>query len=357
MAMLDWNLEGKKTAIPGLTPQEQEDIDAQIKTANQDAFVPPSVELQFSPATPTKGLTRREQTVAESRSPSETLRLREEQRRDDWHKSNMKARQSRLRSMLATEGGRYSPITIRRAQEELDRLQGGGIPGLRAHELAVADKGIEQERVKAWGMANQGGVAAGIKAGVERDANRSQHGYFDENGNYVPGSTVRAAEATGLWKSELNENNWQHRKQNTQLQEEGRDRRHQQQLDAGREKTEAWRQEKEEDRKANKNKAEQRTQRIRERQEQQEALREQRDFEAFDRAVGSINNNPLSQEQKREYRALKTHEERLSWWKKHYGRGGGDQQTQDGKPKDGDRKQFKQGWGTWKDGKWVLDAQ
>ena len=86
-------------------------------------------------------------------------------------------------------------------------------------------------------------------------------------------------------------------------------------------------------------------------------MREQRDFEAFDRAVGSINNNPLSQEQKREYRALKTHEERLSWWKKHYGRGGGDQQAQDGKPKDGDRKQFKQGWGTWKDGKWVLDAQ
>lgn len=357
MAMLDWNLGGKKTAIPGLTPQEQEDIDAQIKTANQDAFVPPSVELQFSPATPTKGLTRREQTVAESRSPSETLRLREEQRRDDWHKSNMKARQSRLESMLATEGGRYSPITIRRAQEELDRLQGGGIPGLRAHELAVADKGIEQERVKAWGMANQGGVAAGIKAGVERDANRAQHGYFDENGNYVPGSTVRAAEATGLWKSELNEDTWRNRKAIKEMDEEGKNNRKQKDLDFKEKELNNNNEQKGYDRDAKKGAAEERTRRIKERQAQTNAMREQRDFEAFDRAVGSINNNPLSQEQKREYRALKTHEERLSWWKKHYGRGGGDQQAQDGKPRDGDRKQFKQGWGTWKDGKWVLDAQ
>lgn len=268
------------------------------------------------------------------------------------------ARQRRLDSQRMTaiaDPGRYAP-SVR--QEALEWQRNGG---LRAHELAMLNKQGENEmavaREKSYGMVHQGEIAAGISAGVNRDIGRSQHGYFDENGNYVPGSTVRAAEATGLWKSELNENNWQHRKQNTQLLEEGRDRRHQQQLDAGREKTEVWRQEKEEDRKANKNKAEERTQRIRERQEQQEALREQRDFEAFDRAVGSINNNPLSQEQKREYRALKTHEERLSWWKKHYGRGGGDQQAQDGKPKDGDRKQFKQGWGTWKDGKWVLDAQ
>lgn len=281
------------------------------------------------------------------------------------------ARQRRInanRAIAASDPGRFSAFETR-SLLGLQHTQGGDIPmldrqereGLRAHELEVLKRQGENEMAvaheKSYGMVHQGEIAAGISAGVNRDIGRSQHGYFDENGNYVPGSTVRAAEATGLWKSELNENNWQHRKQNTQLLEEGRDRRHQQQLDAGREKTEAWRQEKEEDRKANKNKAEERTQRIRERQEQQEDLREQRDFEAFDRAVGSINNNPLSQEQKREYRALKTHEERLSWWKKHYGRGGGDQQAQDGKPKDGDRKQFKQGWGTWKDGKWVLDAQ
>lgn len=354
MAMLDWNLGGKKTAIPGLTPQEQEDIDAQIETANQDAFVPPNVELQFSPATPTKGLTRREQTVAESRSPSETLRLREEQRRDAWHNSNMKARQRQLEGMLATEGGRYSPITIRRAQEELDRLQGGGIPGLRAHELAVADKGIEQERVKAWGTANQGGVAAGIKAGVERDASRSQHGYFDENGNYVPGSTVRAAEATGLSRTELENMRSENRMAQIVAQENGRDRRQQQQIEAGREKTDAWREEKGLDRQTNKEKADARTSRIKERQAQMDAMREQRDFEAFDQKVGTMNID-LPPEQEAEYKALKTPEERKDWWKSHFGRG--DQQPQDGKPKDGDRKEFKQGWATWKNGKWVIDAQ
>lgn len=353
MAMLNWNLGGKRTVIPGLTPTEQEDLDSEIEQANEKSFI----RQQEMQAAQPRGLTSSEQAVAEGRSPSETLRLREEQRRDDWHKSNMKARQRRLEGMLATEGGRYSPIAIRRAQEELDRLQGGGIPGLRAHELAVADKGIEQERVKAWGLANQGGVAAGIKAGVERDANRSQHGYFDENGNYVPGSTVRAAEATGLSRTELENMRSENRMEQIVAQENGRDRRQQQQIEAGREKNDAWREEKGLDRQTNKEKADARTGRIKERQAQTDAMREQRDFEAFERSVGGVVNNPLTPEQKKEYRALKTPEERKAWWKSHFGREGGDRQPQDGKPKDGDRKQFKQGWGTWKNGKWVLDAQ
>ena len=139
-------------------------------------------------------------------------------------------------------------------------------------------------------------------------------------------------------------------------QENGRDRRQQQQLDAGREKTDAWREEKGLDRQANKEKADTRTSRIKERQAQMDAMREQRDFEAFDQKVGTMNID-LPPEQEEEYKALKTPEERKAWWKSHFGRGGGDQQTQPGSPKDGDRKQFKQGWGTWKDGKWVLDAQ
>lgn len=122
------------------------------------------------------------------------------------------ARNRRLNSVMdiaLRDPGRYAP-SVHRAAVEWDRQNQAA--GLRDHELAVADKGIEQERVKAWGMANQGGVAAGIKAGVERDANRSQHGYFDENGNYVPGSTVHAAEATGLSREEIarinNEGRW-----------------------------------------------------------------------------------------------------------------------------------------------------
>ena len=361
MARLNWNLEEKPYEFHGMTSEELKDFGDEIDHANRRAFVPPAVKVQPENLDGTiqksQGLTPREQAMADSRSPTDILRDREERRRNDWHRSNMAARQRRLEGMLATEGGRYSPITIRRTQEELDRLQGGGIPGLRAHELAVADKGIEQERVKAWGMANQGGVAAGIKARVEQDAGRAQHGYFDENENYVPGSTVRAAQATGLSRTELENLRAENRMAQIVAQEGGRDRRQQQQLDAGREKTDAWRQEKGLDRQANKDKADARTKSIQERREQTDAMREQRDFEAFEKSVGGVLNNPLTQEQKKEYRTLKTPEERKAWWKSHFGREGGDQQPQDGKPKDGDRKQFKQGWATWKNGKWVIDAQ
>ena len=85
-----------------------------------------------------------------------------------------------------------------------------------------------------------------------------------------------------------------------------------------------------------------------------DALQEQRDFEAFDEKTHSVMNSPLEGEDEKEYQALKTPEERKDWWRKHFGRG---EQQQGTAPKDGDRKQFKQGWGTWKNGKWVLDAQ
>ena len=341
--------------IPGLTPQEQKDSDAQIEAANQNAFVPPSVKMQTGPAVPQKGLTSWEQAMANMNARQDSIRQHEEERQAAWHRQNRDARIRRLEGIVGSEGGRYSPYAVADAKRALDELKGGGIKGLRDHELEVADKGIEQERVKAWGMANQGGVAAGIKAGVERDAGRAQHGYFDEKGNYVPGSTVHAAEATGMWKSELNENNWRNRKAIKEMDEEGKNDRKQKDLDFKEKELNNNNEQKDYDRDAKKSAAEERTQRIRERQKQQDALREQRDFEAFEKSVGGVLNNPLTQEQKKEYRALKTPEERKTWWKSHFGRG--DQQTQGGAPKEGDRKQFKQGWGTWKDGKWVLDAQ
>lgn len=272
------------------------------------------------------------------------------------------ARERRInsnRQIAASDPGRFSSFE-RNALLGLQHTSGGDIPlmdrqeraGLRAHELAIADKGIEQERVKAWGMANQGGVAAGIRAGVDRELGRAQHGYFDENGNYVPGSTVQAAEATGLWKSELQDNNWRNRFEQLQIQEYGRNNRQQKQIEAGQEKTKEWGKQKGLDREANSQHAAERTSRIKERQAQQDAMREQRDFEAFDKIVGTVNSN-LTPEQEKEYQALKP-EERKTWWKNHVGRG---DQQQDGAPKNGDRKQFKQGWGTWKDGKWVLDDQ
>lgn len=309
------------------------------------------------------GLSPRELDIAGMNDRARQLRESEERRRDEWHRSNMKARERRLESSLAAgaDGGRYSPITMDRMRNELEYIRGGGITGLRQHELDVADKNIEQERVKAWGMANQGGVAAGIRAGVDRELGRAQHGYFDENGNYVPGSTVRAAEATGLWKSELQDNNWRNRMDQIRLQEEGRNNRQQQQIEAGKEKTDAWREEKGLDREANKNNADARNKAIQERLAQQDAMREQRDFEAFDmKARGGIFNNPLKPEEKKEYLELKTIEERKAWWKSHFGRV---DQQQDGapaaggKPKEGDRRETANGMAVFRNGKWVLETK
>ena len=282
MARLDWNMEEKKLIIPGLTQKEQDDLDSTINNANAQKFVPPRVEMQTGQTMPQKGLTSWEQAMANMNARQDSIRLHEEERQAAWHRQNRDARIRRLEGIVGSEGGRYSPYAVADAKRALDELKGGGIKGLRDHELEVADKGIEQERVKAWGMANQGGVAAGIKAGVERDANRAQHGYFDENGNYVPGSTVHAAEATGMWKSELNENNWRNRKELKEIGEEGSNFRQQNKIDADKKKTDAWREEKEKDRKANKNNAEERTRRIRERQEQTDAYREQKDQDAWE---------------------------------------------------------------------------
>lgn len=123
------------------------------------------------------------------------------------------ARQRRLDSQRMTaiaDPGRYAP-SVR--QEALEWQRTGG---LRAHELAMLDKQGKNEmgvaREKSYGMVHQGEVAAGISAGVARELGRAQHGYYDDNGNYVPGSTVHAAEATGLSREEIarinNEGRW-----------------------------------------------------------------------------------------------------------------------------------------------------
>lgn len=348
MARLNWNLEDKRPVIPGLTPEEQGELDEKIDRANENSLVRKN-EVQTDTRS---GLTSWEQTMANMKDRSDKLHESEQQRLDSSHKSNMDARQRRLESMLATEGGRYSPITIRRTQEQLDRMEGGGIPGLRAHELAVADKGIEQERVKAWGMANQGGVAAGIKAGVEQNLGKAQYGYFDENGNYVPGSTVRAAEATGLSRTEAENIRGRNRLDQIEAQEQGRDRRQIQQIDANQKKTDILVDQKRQDREASKEIAGMRIKDVHDRRAQQDAMREQRDFEAFDKMVGSVNSN-LSAAEENEYKALGP-DDRKKWWKNYVGRD--KEQTGEGH-KDGDRKQFKQGWATFKNGKWIPDAQ
>ena len=85
---------------------------------------------------------------------------------DRQHQASMRARQRRLESDIAAgaRGGRYSPITMERMRNELEYMRGGGIAGLRQHEMDVlrqqGENAIGVERVKAEGMKNQGLSAA-----------------------------------------------------------------------------------------------------------------------------------------------------------------------------------------------------
>ena len=89
----------------------------------------------------------------------------------DWqHQARMRARTRRLESSLAAgaDGGRYSPITMDRMKNELEYIRGGGITGLRQHELAMLKQQGENEfkvaKQKRFGMKEQGADAAGLNA-------------------------------------------------------------------------------------------------------------------------------------------------------------------------------------------------
>ena len=257
--------------------------------------------------------------------PVAKIKANEEERRDAWHKQNMDARARRLEGMVATEAGRYNPQQQAAALKWLEG-NGYGQEGERRRQFDVTN---ETERIKAKehanGLINQGKTQAEIKAAAEREISRNKDGWWDDQGNFHPGASVKAAEATGQWKSELNESNWQHRKDQTQIREEGRDRRQQQQIDAGRDKTDAWRQEKELDRQANKDKANARMKSIQERRDQQDAIREQKDFEEFLVNVGN-GNIALSKEERKAFNAM-TPDEQKAFWKKKVGRETGEEEN------------------------------
>ena len=248
--------------------------------------------------------------------------------REKWHQANMKARirfnDSHAMS-LVNDPGRANPQAVRAAERWLEG-RGYGQEGERRRQFDVTN---ETERIKARehanGLINQGKTQAEIKAAAEREMSRNKDGWWDDQGNFHPGASVKAAEATGQWKSELNESNWQHRKDQTQIREEGRDRRQQQQIDAGRDKTDAWRQEKELDRQANKDKANTRMKAIQERRDQQDAIREQKDFEEFLVNVGN-GNIALSKEERKAFNAM-TPDEQKAFWKKKVGRETGEEEN------------------------------
>lgn len=261
----------------------------------------------------------------EKPDPVAAMREHEAQRREDWHKSNMDARARRLEGMVATEAGRYNPQQQAAALKWLEG-NGYGQEGERRRQFDVTN---ETERIKARehanGLINQGKTQAEIKAAAEREMSRNKDGWWDDQGNFHPGASVKAAEATGQWKSDLNESNWQHRKDLNELREDRRDNRQQQQIDAGREKTDAWRQEKDLDRQANKDKADTRMKAIQKRRDQQDAMREQKDFEEFLVNVGN-GNIALSKEERKAFNAM-TPDEQKAFWKKKVGRETGEEEN------------------------------
>ena len=279
-------------------------------------------------------LKQRQDAAIKILGPVAAMREHERQRRNAWHQELHDARERRLdgmRQIAVRDPGRYSPGVFaptlskgaRAAIAYLERQEN------RPERIREFDETQKTERIKASehanGLINQGKTQAEIKASAEREISRNKDGWWDDQGNFHPGASVKAAEATGQWKSELNESNWQHRKDQTQIREEGRDRRQQQQIDAGRDKTDAWRQEKELDRQANKDKANTRMKAIQERRDQQDAMREQKDFEEFLVNVGTVN-IALSKEDRKAFNAM-TPDEQKAFWKKKVGRETGEEEN------------------------------
>lgn len=164
-----------------------------------------------------RGLTRWEQTMASMNERANQLRANELARTNAWHQQLADARERRIsgnRAIAAADPGRFSSFETN-ALRGIQHTRNGDVPfqdinernGLRQHELDMLTRQGENEmgvaREKSYGMVHQGEIAAGISAGVNRELGRAQHGYFDENGNYVPGSSVRTAEATGLSRAEI----------------------------------------------------------------------------------------------------------------------------------------------------------
>lgn len=234
---------------------------------------------------------------------------------DRQHQARMGARARRLESALAAgaDGGRYSPITMDRMRGELEYMRGGGITGLRKHELDVlrqqGENAIGAEREKAWGMANQGGVAAGINAREKRIETDARFGRMLEDGTYIPGSDVRTAEATGLSRAEIAMLNNGSRERiadaNNQTRKDVTDANNQTRKDVagGHDK-------------AIVTAAGIRTGDIKERQAQKDAMREQKDFENWINTVNDFRNTTLTEQEKSALRQMTPEEQKAYWMKK-----------------------------------------
>ena len=251
--------------------------------------------------------------------PVAAMRKHEEQRRADWHKSNMDAKARRLEGMVATEAGRYNPQQKAAALKWLEG-NGYGQEGERRRQFDVTN---ETERFKARehanGLINQGKTQAEIKAAAEREMSRNKDGWWDDQGNFHPGASVRSAEAGGTWRLEQQK-----------LKNEGavtvQDKRNEGAATVQDKKNQGLSERNQTlenitttRANATVEAARARQQRIDERRAQQDALAEQRDFEKFKKDINNLMNTQFTSEERMKFNAMKP-EEQKAFWKDYQGR-------------------------------------
>ena len=255
----------------------------------------------------------------EKPDPVAAMREHEAQRRADWHKSNMDARARRLEGMVATEAGRYNPQQQAAALKWLEG-NGYGQEGERRRQFDVTN---ETERIKAKehanGLINQGKTQAEIKAAAEREISRNKDGWWDDQGNFHPGASVKAAEATGQAKIDVQEKKNEGAATVQEKRNEGAATIQDKKNQSSSERNQTLENISTTHANATVEAARLRQQRIDERRAQQDALAEQRDFEKFKKDINNLMNTQFSSEDRMKFNAMKP-EEQKAFWKDYQGR-------------------------------------
>lgn len=119
------------------------------------------------------------------------LNQREAERRDEWHRANMEARDRYKESHYKTalrDAGRYSRWDREAAKDWLSRND-------RNNNLDEDRKSaLEIQKEKTKGMVGQGSEAAKANAKAAIEASRNQWGYFGKDGKFIGGGeTVKNA--------------------------------------------------------------------------------------------------------------------------------------------------------------------
>ena len=251
--------------------------------------------------------------------PVAQLRANEEARRQKRHQDSMDARARRLEGMVATEAGRYNPQQQAAALKWLEG-NGYGQEGERRRQFDVTN---ETERIKAKehanGLINQGKTQAEIKAAAEREISRNKDGWWDDQGNFHPGASVKAAEATGQAKIDVQEKKNEGAATVQEKRNEGAATIQDKKNQSSSERNQTLENISTTHANATVEAARLRQQRIDERRAQQDALAEQRDFEKFKKDINNLMNTQFSSEDRMKFNAMKP-EEQKAFWKDYQGR-------------------------------------